>query len=115
MSVIISFFPNNKKIEVKPGTTILKAAIKADIHLAHKCGGKGACLTCKVKVEDPSKVLAPSKIEQRKLGPTYLQQGMRLGCQTKVLASVKIEIPEDPLKAAIRKQLAKQREQNFDD
>jgi 2Fe-2S ferredoxin len=35
------------------------------------------------------------------------RQGVRLACQAKVTGSVIVEVPEDPLKAAIRKQLDK--------
>ncbi|TCS84131.1 2Fe-2S ferredoxin [Tepidibacillus fermentans] len=115
MSETIIFFHDYKKIEIKPGITILKAAIRANVHLAHKCGGRGACLTCKVKVDDPTAVSPPTNSERQKLGSALLQQGMRLGCQAKIIKSLKVEIPEDPLKAVIRKQLAKQKEdqENF--
>lgn len=109
MTDLIHFHPDNKRIQFKPGITILKAAIQAKIHLAHKCGGRGSCLTCKVKIEDFNAVTPPTNSERQKLGSKAIQEGFRLGCQTKVLKSLNIEVPEDPLKAAIRKQLEKQK------
>jgi len=107
----ILFIPNEKRVDVKPGITILKAAIRANVHLGHKCGGRGACLTCKVRINDRTAVSSPSNSELQKLGE-LLEQGFRLGCQTKVNKSLTVEIPEDPLKAAIRKQLAMQDDQD---
>ncbi|WP_339062697.1 2Fe-2S iron-sulfur cluster-binding protein [Tepidibacillus marianensis] len=108
MAESILFSPDEKRIDIKPGITILKAAIRANVHLGHKCGGKGACLTCKVKIDDQTVVSLPTSSERQKLGESLLKQGFRLGCQTKVNRSLTVEVPEDPLKAAIRKQLAKQ-------
>ncbi|MFX0559644.1 2Fe-2S iron-sulfur cluster-binding protein [Tepidibacillus infernus] len=113
MSETILFLPDQKKFEVKPGTTILQAALKSGVHLGHKCGGRGACLTCKVKIDDNSAVSQPTKSELQKLGKNLIKAGTRLGCQTKVLKRLKVEVPEEPLKAAIRKQLAKQKNESF--
>lgn len=99
------FQPDNKKIAVKPDTTILKAAMSANIHLSHKCGGRGACLTCKVRVEDQGALSKPNMSEKNKLGYKIQEEGLRLGCQAKILKDTTILVPEDPLKAAIRKQL----------
>lgn len=48
--------------------------------------------------------------ERLKLG-SLAEEGIRLACQAKATGNVTVHIPEDPLKAAIRAQLAKQQEE----
>lgn len=102
----ITFQPLGKTVNVRPGTTILRAAREARIHIPTRCGGKAGCLMCKVQVEpgQAAALRAPSDAERRKLG-VLLHQGIRLSCQAVVQNSVVVHLPEDPLKAAIRKQL----------
>lgn len=105
MPLNVTFQPENKQIEVGSGITILQAAIKARIPIRYKCGGKGSCLTCKVHIEDVNSVSEPTSSEKQKLGIDITDN--RLACQTKILNSTTVTIPEDPLKAAIRRQLSK--------
>lgn len=51
----------------------------------------------------------PEAKEIRKLGD-WINSGYRLACQARAVSAVTVDIPEDPLKAAIRKQLAAQRQ-----
>ncbi|WP_261301122.1 2Fe-2S iron-sulfur cluster-binding protein [Paenibacillus andongensis] len=105
----VHFWPDDKKISVRPGTTLLDAGRKAKVHIRTRCDGKAACLMCKVKVSDPSG-LAPMNVNERlKLG-TQADEGFRLACQARVNGTVQVTVPEDPLKAAIRAQLARQAE-----
>jgi len=107
----VHFWPDDKKISVRPGTTLLDAGRKAKVHIRTRCDGKAACLMCKVKVSDPSG-LAPMNVNERlKLG-AQADEGFRLACQARVVGSVKVTVPEDPLKAAIRAQLARQAEED---
>ncbi len=64
---------------------------------------------CKVVVPpgQASSLQDPGPAESRMIGP-LLQDGIRLSCQARVKADVTVEIPEDPLKAAIRKKLEEQ-------
>lgn len=111
MNVNIRFLPENVVISVKKGTTLLRAAQKAKVSVRTRCGGRAACLMCKVKVHDKHSCSPIEAKEARKLG-SLVEQQYRLACQAKVISStVFVEIPEDPLKAAIRKQLAAEREE----
>jgi len=47
----ITFLPDNTTIEVEEGETILKAAIRAGIHINASCGGAGVCNKCRVFIE----------------------------------------------------------------
>ncbi|MCM3784025.1 2Fe-2S iron-sulfur cluster-binding protein [Neobacillus mesonae] len=109
MDIKVTFLPAGKEIIVKPGTTLLQAGRRAGIHIPTRCGGKAGCLMCKVKVEDREQnhLSKPGIAEKNKLG-SWLNEGTRLACQAAVKSSVVVEVPEDKLKAAIRKQLERQ-------
>lgn len=66
---------------------------------------------CKVKVLSGAEGLSPAQAaELEKLGP-LAEEGYRFSCQARIQGAVSVELPEDPLKAAVRAQLAKQREE----
>ncbi|GIO30858.1 MULTISPECIES: 2Fe-2S iron-sulfur cluster-binding protein [Paenibacillus] len=112
----ITFRPSGKKAEVSRGTTVLAASFRAGVHIPTRCGGKMGCLMCKIEVDEAAKaqLSPPSEQEQRKLG-SLVHQGVRLACQSKIEGTVAVTIPEDKLKAAIRKQLEAARRQDRDD
>ena len=109
---VITFLPAQKTIQVKPGTTILDASRKAKVPIRTRCDGKAACLMCKVSVEDQRGLAPMNQAERLKLGEPQAG-GMRLACQARVMGDVAVVVPEDPLKAAIRAQLAKQQEEDL--
>jgi len=102
----VVFYPDNRKAVVPRGVTLLEAARKAGVGITTRCGGKAGCLMCKVTVEaqDAGAVRQAGEAERRKLG-NLLQNGVRLACQTAVWGDVAVTIPEDPLKAAVRRKL----------
>ncbi|GAB6990319.1 2Fe-2S iron-sulfur cluster-binding protein [Paenibacillus pini] len=106
MDYDIEFRPSGKKVKVRAGLPVLDAARRAGVPIPTRCGGKMGCLMCKVEAqgEDGKKLSAPKEAELRKLG-SLANQGIRLACQAKVEGSVTVTVPEDRLKAAIRKQL----------
>lgn len=108
----VDFQPVGKKIQVRSGTTLLDAGRRAGVPIRTRCGGRAACLMCKVTLErNHPGVTPPTLNERRKLG-SDLERGMRLACQTRVAGDLTVTVPEDPLKAAIRKQLARQQEED---
>jgi 2Fe-2S ferredoxin len=107
----VTFWPDNKKIQVRPGTTLLEAGRKAKVNIRTRCGAKAACLMCKVQVGDHSGLEPMNQNERLKLG-SQASEGYRLSCQARVKSDVQVNVPEDPLKAAVRAQLAKQKEED---
>lgn len=108
----VVLLPSGKTVHVSAGTTVLQAVRRAGVSLTVRCDGKAACLMCKVHAGIPegcseNGLSDPNPAEQRKLG-ALLDNGMRLGCQAKIQGSAVITIPEDRLKAAIRRQLEQQ-------
>lgn len=101
----------NQTVKVRPGTTVLQAARKAGIAIATRCGGNASCFMCKVTIEDSSGLYPIKDNEKRKLGGSD-GNGIRLACQATVQTKVTVTLPQDPLRAAIAKQLQKQKEED---
>ncbi|AWB45023.1 ferredoxin [Paenibacillus sp. CAA11] len=114
MDVQITFLPQGKTVKVKQGTTVLSAARLARIHIATRCGGKASCMMCKVHTEPGAQngLAALTAAEERKLG-SLAGQGVRLACQAKLQGTATVRLPEDRLKAAIRRQLEQQEEDDL--
>jgi len=70
----VTFFPENKTIEVAKDTTILSAAISAGVSINSACGGDGVCGKCKVKINS-------GKAAQ-----------VRLACQSPVHSDLEVEV-----------------------
>ncbi|WNS44483.1 2Fe-2S iron-sulfur cluster-binding protein [Paenibacillus sp. MMS20-IR301] len=104
--ITVTFLPEARSIAVSPGISLLEAVRKAGIILPTRCGGKAGCLMCKVSVasDGAAALRPPSDAERRKLG-SLLDNGIRLACQAAVRGDVTVNIPEDPLKAAVRRRL----------
>jgi 2Fe-2S ferredoxin len=101
----LHFLPHDKQVEVRNGTTFLAAARQGKIMLPSKCGGRGACTTCKVQIESTTPLPEFSRMERHMLGEMQRRAGYRLGCQCKVTGDAVVTIPEDPLRRTIRLQL----------
>ena len=87
----VTFWPDEKKIQVDGGTTILAAALSAHIHLNSACGGDGVCGKCRVIVKS-------GMVESGSLGkisPQERQRGVYLACQTLVGSDIEVEIPPE--------------------
>ncbi|WP_239614134.1 2Fe-2S iron-sulfur cluster-binding protein [Cohnella mopanensis] len=110
-SIKITFLPDDRSVSVRSGTTLLDASRRAGVAIRTRCGGVAGCLMCKVNVAEDQKgfLQPPTLAETRKLG-SMLSEGVRLSCQARVKGDVTVTVPEDPLKAAIRKKLAEQQE-----
>jgi 2Fe-2S ferredoxin len=111
MDCKVTFYPDDKSIKVKSGTTVLDAAKRARVAIRTRCGGHASCLMCKVTVHDQSGLSPIASKEAIKLGDLK-DRSIRLSCQARLMRNTEVIIPEDPLKAAIRAQLAKQREED---
>lgn len=91
---VVHFVKQERSIECPVGTNLRRLALdhRIDLYafphnLVH-CRGLGLCGTCRVLVDDPRALSAPTRAEERKTqweGPGY-----RLACQSKVLADVSV-------------------------
>ena len=97
----IIFQPSGRRGPASEGQTILDAARDLGVDIESICGGKGTCRKCIVRVEsDSATVSGPSDIEMKALGPTLLDTGMRLACQTRTLGDVRVFVPEESRRVA---------------
>lgn len=90
----ITFLPSNVTCEAKPDETILDVAIRCDIPLQHACGGFCACTTCHVWVRSNSEGLGPIEEDEadRLEGVKGFSPDSRLGCQSKIIGDVTVEM-----------------------
>jgi len=87
----VTFYPDNKTVEVEKGKTVLSAAISASVYINSSCGGDGVCGRCKIVVKKGRVVSQPTgriSIEERK-------QGIHLACLTNIEGDLEVEIPSD--------------------
>ena len=82
--------------EVEPGSTLLEAARLCGAPVHTLCNGIGACVQCKIRIEEPSENLTPpNALERDRLGNIFHLTGERLACQCTVLGPVRVE-PLEP-------------------
>ena len=87
----ITFYPDNKTIEVEKGKNILSAAISAGVYINSSCGGDGVCGRCKVILKKGQVLTQPTgriSVDERK-------KGIYLACLTTVQSDLEIEIPPE--------------------
>ncbi len=87
----VTFYPDNKSIEVERGKTILSAAISAGVYINSSCGGDGVCGRCKVILKKGQVVTHPTgriSLEER-------SRGYYLACLTTIQSDLEIEIPPE--------------------
>jgi uncharacterized 2Fe-2S/4Fe-4S cluster protein (DUF4445 family) len=93
----VTFLPSNKTIEVDKGSTLLEAAHKGDIYINARCGGKGVCGSCKVKL-DKGKL----ECEDSPLFDKNKDRGFVLACKAEVIGDVVISVPEENKARALK-------------
>ena len=87
----VTFYPDNKTVEVQKDTTILAAAISAGIYITSSCGGEGVCGRCKV-------VLRKGRVFSQSAGRITAEEkkrGVYLACATAVQSDLEVEIPPE--------------------
>jgi uncharacterized 2Fe-2S/4Fe-4S cluster protein (DUF4445 family) len=87
----ITFYPDNKTIEVEKGKSILSAAISAGAYINSSCGGEGVCGRCKVILKKGQVITQPTG----RLSPEERRRGIYLACLAFVQSDLEIEIPPE--------------------
>jgi class 3 adenylate cyclase/nitrite reductase/ring-hydroxylating ferredoxin subunit len=81
MAKVISL-PDNVDIDVAADETLLDAALRSGVPLAHACGGRAKCSTCRIWVLDGLKDLPPRSPDEAALADRLgLSDEVRLACQ----------------------------------
>lgn len=88
----------DKTVEVKPGVSLLDAALDNGIALDHNCGGNCACSTCHVIVAQGMENLSAMRDDEEDMLDTAvgLTLQSRLACQSQVTGDVTVRIPPKP-------------------
>src|SRR3989338_8090792 len=87
----ITFYPDNKAVEVEKGKTVLSAAISAGVYINSSCGGDGVCGRCKV-------VLRKGQILGQPTGRISHEERKRniyLSCLITVQSDLEVEVPPE--------------------
>jgi len=87
----VTFYPDQKTVEVPRGKTVLSAAISAGIFINSSCGGDGVCGRCKVIIKKGEVSTQPTgriSLEERR-------KGLYLACLTTVQGDLEVEIPQE--------------------
>jgi uncharacterized 2Fe-2S/4Fe-4S cluster protein (DUF4445 family) len=88
---LVKFIPGTLSLEVPQGTSVIKAARDAGIHINASCGGSGVCGKCRVVLQEGQ--LAGGTSE--KLSEADLAKGVRQACTATIESDCTITIPED--------------------
>ncbi len=84
----IEFQPAGKTVEVEDGTTIIRAARQAGLHINASCGGTGVCGKCRILLESGTVAEGISE----KFSPEDIAKGIRQACTAKVTEDVVVRI-----------------------
>ena len=89
----VTFKPYDITIEVEEGENLLRAALRAGVHINASCGGEGVCGKCRVILEE-GKVECP---DSSRLTPDECSLGYRQACQCRIVSDIVVRIPPESL------------------
>jgi 2Fe-2S ferredoxin len=90
----VTFVPAGRSFEVASGTTILVSAIQNGLQLRHDCT-EAICGTDRVKILSGKEHLSEkTENEELTLEMMNAAPNERLGCVTRVLGDVTVELPD---------------------
>jgi adenylate cyclase len=94
-------YPDGRRVEVTPGTSVLEASRIAGIPHASVCGGRGRCSTCRVRVRGEVHAIdPPSANETRVLRRIGARPNIRLACMLRPRGEVEVTPLLPPLAIA---------------
>jgi uncharacterized 2Fe-2S/4Fe-4S cluster protein (DUF4445 family) len=95
----ITFQPDLRNVEVRPGDQLLAAAWKAGVGIKSICGGRGKCGSCVVEIDATpggTGALEPASAAERDLLPKDVPGKIyRLACQCEVNGDLTVSIPPE--------------------
>lgn len=82
-------WPDEVNLPFESATNLLDLALKADVPIAHLCGGRARCSTCRVRVVEGQDALAARTPEEAAMAAKLdFPDEVRLSCQTEITGSV---------------------------
>lgn len=86
----IYVWPDEVTIQVTDNANLLEAAVEAGVGIAHLCGGRGRCSTCRIRVIDGRESLTDrTEAEAAMAAKLDFPGEIRLACQTEASGSVR--------------------------
>jgi uncharacterized 2Fe-2S/4Fe-4S cluster protein (DUF4445 family) len=89
----VTFFPDEKSVDVEEGTRIAEAARQAEVFINNLCGGEGVCGQCKVQVTAGN--AEAEELARGLLSDEEIASGYVLACQTEVRDDLDVFIPPE--------------------
>ena len=109
----VLFSPSGRQGDVDLGTSVLDAARRLGADLDSICGGRGICGRCQIQLGsskavplDDTRLSEPGPTELNYKGRRPLGEGNRLGCATRILGDVVINVP---LESQVHRQVVRKR------
>ena len=85
----VLFLPHNKRITVRDGENLIRAAMEAGVHINASCGGEGVCGKCRVIIEQGH---VDGGITE-KLSREECAAGYRQACLSNIKSNIVVRIP----------------------
>jgi uncharacterized 2Fe-2S/4Fe-4S cluster protein (DUF4445 family) len=85
----VTFLPYNRTVEVSEGDSLIRAALKAGVHINASCGGEGVCAKCRVQIEQGT---VNDGVSDR-LSEEDIKNGYHLACLSHVTEDVTVRVP----------------------
>ncbi len=89
--VTVTFAPENLRVSIPAGTSLLRAARQVGREIVATCGARGRCRSCRVKVVS-GVVPPPSLADRIQLGAEEVSERYRLACQFEVADTLTVLI-----------------------
>lgn len=102
-------WPDRVAIDLAADSTVLAGVLEQGLDLAHVCGGRARCSTCRIRVVDGLDALsARTEKEQRMATRLGFPDEVRLACQTRVSGPVRFwRLVLDDVDVALASQLGR--------
>jgi len=91
--VTVDINDGKKVLKVKGGSKLLATLAGEGIFVPSACGGRGSCGACKCQVNSDVGPHLPTEIPY--MNDKEVKENVRLACQVKVKADIKLHIPEE--------------------
>jgi uncharacterized 2Fe-2S/4Fe-4S cluster protein (DUF4445 family) len=85
----VRFVPHERQTRVEEGTTVIRAALDAGVHVNASCGGTGVCGKCRVRIDEGEVEGGVTK----HLSEQDVEEGYRLACQCTVKSDLLVRVP----------------------
>lgn len=93
-TVEIRFEPSHRTVQVRPGTTLLEAAQRADLPIASACGSDGVCARCGLEILEGGEALSDETEGERAIkARNRIDPKLRLACRATAGSDVTATAP----------------------